>query len=290
MKTIKLLLALTLIILLIFSAGCEILTEFEQETPSSPSFLSGLQVTFLDVGQADAILVQESDYTMLIDAGTNSGSDELVSQLENMNISKIDVLVGTHPHEDHIGGMDAVIQNFEIGDIYMPEVTADTRTFEDVITAIEEKGLEITAPEPGSSFSLGSATCKILAPNSEKYSETNSYSIVIRLFYGETAFLFTGDAETDSEEEILEKMFTLKSNVLKVGHHGSTSSTSEEFLNRVNPEYAVIMVGEGNTYGHPHEETLEALNSAGIKIYRTDLNGTITFVSDGLNLTVNTER
>jgi competence protein ComEC len=288
MKTIKVLLSLTLVIILALLPGCEFLP-VEETSPTPVAPLSSLEVTFLDLGQADAILIRTGNSTMLIDAATNSNADKLVGLLQERGIDRIDVLVGTHPHEDHIGGMDNVIKNFDIGDIYMPEISATTKTFEDVINAIQEKGLEITVPEPGSNFSLGSATCTILAPNSENYSDTNSYSIVIRLVYGNNSFLFTGDAETDSEEEMLAEGYTLRSDVLKVGHHGSTTSTSDEFLQAVSPEYAVIMVEDGNSYGHPHDEILDALNSAGIKIYRTDLNGTITFTSDGSNLAVSTE-
>jgi len=257
-----------------------------QSTPSASIF----QVTFLDVGQADAITIQSGDSTMLIDAGGNSTADSLVKTLQTMGFNKFDVVIGTHPHEDHIGGLDAVINQFEIGTIYMPKVTATTKTFEDVIEAIEDKGLSVTTPVPGTSFNLGQAVCTLLAPNSQSYEDLNNYSIVIRIQYNQNCFLFMGDAETDSEKEILAKDFSVKADVLKVGHHGSSSSTSGSFLSSVNPQFAVIMVGKDNDYGHPHQETLDKLNSAGIGIYRTDLNGTITFTSDGTNLQVSTEK
>jgi competence protein ComEC len=280
MKIVKYFMGLAFAVILIVILGCQFIPF--QPTLTPPAF----QVTFLDVGQADSIAIQCNNSNMLIDAGTNSTSDSLVNILKRMGINRFDVLVGTHPHEDHIGGMDAVIDKFDIGTIYMPDVSATTRTFEDVLQAIENKGLTVTSPVPGSSFNLGSATCTILAPNSQTYEEVNNYSIVIRLVYGNTSFLFTGDAQADSEKEILAKGYTLNSDILKVGHHGSTTSTSSDFLNAVSPRYAIISVGEDNDYGHPHRETLDQLNAAGIAVYRTDLNGTITINSDGSSLTV----
>jgi competence protein ComEC len=175
--------------------------------------------------------------------------------------------------------------------IYMPKVSNNTKTFEDVLLAIQNKGLTVTTPVPGTSFTLGdSVRCTIPAPNSQSYPDLNSYSIVIKMTYNNVSFLFTGDAETDSEIEMLAKGHNLKADVLKVGHHGSTSSTSPQFLTAVSPKYAVIFVGKDNTYGHPHQETLNKLNAAEVKIYRTDLNGAITFTVTGSNITVTTEK
>ena len=257
--------------------------------PDTPAPSTELTVTFLDVGQADCTIIQYGSSSMIIDAGGNSTASSLVTTIENMGITGFDVVIGTHPHEDHIGGLDAVINNFEIGTIYMPDVTHTTRTFEDVLTAIENKGLNVTIPVPGDTFTLDQdVQCTILAPNNSSYPDLNSHSIVLKMVYGDTSFLFTGDAEMDSEREMLDKGFDLDADVLKVGHHGSTSSTSQDFLDAVSPEYVVIFVGEDNIYGHPHQETLDKLNAAGIEIYRTDLHGTIVFTSDGTNLNVTT--
>ena len=260
-------------------------------TPSPSPTQQLLKVSFIDVGQADCTIIQYGTSSMLIDAGGNATATALVSKIKNMGITKFDIVIGTHPHEDHIGGMDAVINNFNIGAIYMPKVSNTTKTFEDVLLAIQKKGLTITTPIPGVTFTLGQdVQCTILAPNSSSYPDLNSFSIVIKMVYGSTSFLFTGDAQSDSEKEMLSKGYDIKADILKVGHHGSTSSTSPAFLKAVSPKYAVIFVGKDNTYGHPHQVTLDKLNAAGIKIYRTDLNGTVTFSVTGSNISISTEK
>jgi competence protein ComEC len=253
------------------------------ETSSHP-----FTVTFLDVGQGDAIVIQNENTVMLIDAGTNKTAVNLINELKSMAISRFDVIIATHPNEDHIGGMDNVINNFEVRQVIMPEESANTQTYQDVLKAINNKALTISVPKAGSSFNLGSAICTVLAPNSQNYEDTNNYSIVLRVVYGSVSFLLTGDAGTDSEKGILGKGYTLKSDVLKVGHHGSADSTSNPFLEAIAPRDAVILVGQDNDYGHPHKETLSKLNTAGIKIYRTDMNGTIVYTSNGTNLAVKT--
>ncbi len=281
--------AFLLTLVLLFSLGCNFITRVDSSSPTSDT-VPGVQVTILDVGQGDSILVQSENSTLLIDAGTNSGAKSLDSTLKSKGVSRVDFLVGTHPHEDHIGGMDTIIKDFSIGTIYMPDVTANTKTFEDVLAAIEAKGLTITAPVPKSSFTVGAATATILGPNSSSYKNLNDYSIVIHLTYGQRSFLFTGDAGTGPEKEMLDRGYDLKSDVLKVAHHGSNSSTSEAFLKAVAPEYGVISVGKDNDYHHPHQVTLDKLQAAGVKVLRTDQNGDITFTSDGNNLIVKTEK
>lgn len=246
-------------------------------------------VKFFDVGQADSILVQSAGVNMLIDAGTNNMGNTVVQNLKDLGITKIDYLVGTHPHEDHIGGMDDVINNFEIGTIYMPKVQTNTKTFEDVLDAISNKGLTITTPEVGYVFEVGNTKCEVMCAGTgttEENSNLNLSSIVIRMVYGEESFLFMGDAEEKNESSRQWPRTT----VLKVGHHGSDTSSSESFLNQVKPEISVISVGINNTYGHPKKTTLDKLNALETSIYRTDQNGTITITCDGTNCVVTTEK
>jgi competence protein ComEC len=244
---------------------------------------AGLRVSFLDVGQADSILVQTpGNKVMLIDAGNNEDGDDVSLYLKKRGITKIDVLVGTHPHEDHIGGMDTVIEDFDIGTVYMPKVLSTTQTFEDVLNALSDKGLVIEAAAAGKEVALDPALdIQMLAPNSDTYDDTNNYSAVLKLKYNNASFLLEGDAEDVSESEMLAGGYDLKADVLKVGHHGSSSSTTQAYLDAVAPKYAVISAGKENSYGHPTQATLNRLTAAKAQVYRTDLLGTITAVSDG---------
>lgn len=244
-----------------------------------------LRVSFIDVGQADCTLIQlPNGENMLIDAGNNENGAEVVKYLKNEGIGRIAYLIGTHPHADHIGGLDDVISAFDIGAFYMPKVQTNTKTFQEVLEAAKRKGLKVKTAKAGMSVAKNEEFgIDILAPNGESYEYLNNYSAVIRLVYGETSFLFTGDAERLSEEEIGAEV---SADVLKVGHHGSKTSTSEAFLQRVSPRYAYISCGEGNSYGHPHRETLRKLQEAGVTVYRADRDGTVVFRSDGKHLEV----
>lgn len=242
-----------------------------------------LNIYFLDVGQADSILIQEENKVMLIDAGNNADGDNLVKYLEKLNIKDIDVLVGTHPHEDHIGGLDNVINYANIGKIYLPDVTTTTKTFEDVLFAIKNKDYTITIPKIGEKFSLNNMNFEILYTGTNE-KDLNESSIVIRLDYFNTSYLFMGDAPKSVEKKIINK--NIQVDVLKVGHHGSSYSTSSNFLDKVNPKYAIISVGKNNKYNHPKEEIIDLLNKKNIMIYRTDLDGTIKLVSDGNNINI----
>ncbi len=239
-----------------------------------------LKIYYLNVGQADSILIQNQNKNMLIDAGNNGDGDNIVKYLKELQINKIDILVGTHPHEDHIGGLDDVIDSFEIGTIYMPKVATTTKTFEDVLDAIESKELKVTTPEIDSEFSLGDLKFKILWTSDDE-DNLNSSSIVLKMTFDELSYIFAGDAEAAEEKEIIKSGYNIEAQVLKLGHHGSSTSSSEEFLDKVSPSIAIIMTGEGNSYGHPHKEVLERLEARNIKVYRTDTDGTILITSDG---------
>ena len=245
-----------------------------------------LLIDYIDVGQADSILIRNQDKVMLIDAGTNEAGETVVNYLENLGITKIDYLIGTHPHEDHIGGLDDVINKFDIGQIYMPKIETTTKTFEDVLEAIENKNLTVTAPNKGDEIVLGQATGEFMTEPILDKDNLNVSSLVFRLEFGNNSFLFMGDAEEENEKTISWP----KTDVLKVGHHGSSTSSSEEFLKQVQPQYAIIMVGEDNSYGLPTQETIDKLNTIGSTIYRTDENGTIQLTSDGNTIEIKTSK
>jgi len=254
-------------------------------TTADTSTNEQLKVSYINVGQADSILVEQGSSSMLIDAGNNGDSETVKNYVENQGITTLDFLVGTHPHEDHIGGMDYIINAFKIGKIYMPKATTTTQTFNDVITAIKNKNMQITTPIVGDSFKLGQATCTILSPNNSTYEDLNNYSVVIKITFKDNTFIFEGDAGAVSEMEMVNKGYDLKSDLLKVGHHGSSSSTTSAFLKAIFPKYSVISVGGDNDYGHPTQETLNKLSNAGVQVYRTDQEGTIVATSDGETVT-----
>ncbi|MDF2540510.1 MAG: hypothetical protein K0S47_228 [Herbinix sp.] len=244
-------------------------------------------VTFLDVGQGDSILIESNGHSMLIDAGEVDMGATVVRYLKKLKIKKLDYLIGTHPHSDHIGGLDDVIQSFSIGKVILPDVDHSTDTYDEVLDAIADKNLKITKPIIGNKYTLGSAEFTIIAPNGTDYSDLNDYSVGILLKNGKNSFLFAGDAEEKSEAEMLKNGIKLTADVLKLGHHGSSYSSSNDFLDAVDPTYAVISAGKENQYGHPHTETLEKMVKRKIKIYRTDKQGTIIFTSDGKKITTN---
>lgn len=260
-------------------------------TPPADSIPSGssFAVHFIDVGQADAALVLCDGKAMLIDGGNAPDSNLIYTYLKKQGITHLDYIIGTHAHEDHIGGIPGALQVATVDTVYCSNTSYSTKAFKNFVSAVQAKGKSITVPTVGTTFNLGSAVCTILAVNTDS-KDLNNTSIVMRIVYGETSFLFTGDAEDVVERALLDKGVALKSDVLKVGHHGSNSSTTYRFLREVMPEYAVICVGTDNDYGHPTENTLSRLRDADVKTFRTDKQGDIICVSDGNTVTFTPSR
>jgi competence protein ComEC len=259
-----------------------------ESTKDSNTAVTGeLKVSFIDVGQADSILLQQGDKFMLIDAGNNGDAKTVKDYLTSQGVKELQYFIGTHKDEDHIGGADGVINSFKVGKVYFPKQEATTQTFKDFVTAVKNKGLSLTVPKVGEQFKLGEAAVTVLAPNSSEYEDSNDYSIVVKVTLGSTSFLLTGDAEALSEKELVASGKDLSATVLKVGHHGSLSSTSQAFLDKVNPKFAVISAGIGNKYGHPAQETMNKLKAKGVKVFRTDEQKTIIATSNGKDVNFN---
>ena len=275
-------LALLFCSLLVFLSSCNI---YEEEIYKEVE--GGLEIHYIDVGQADSSLIICNDETMLIDGGNVSDSRLLVSYIKNLGITKLDYVVCTHAHEDHVGGLSGPLNVFEIGTVYGPKVENDIKTYDDFKKSALKKVEEIKHPEVGEMITLGESEITFLAPVTD-YEDLNDTSIALRLLFGETSFLFTGDATYNAEYDIIDTELILKSDVYKVAHHGSSSSNSYRFLREVMPKYAIISCGEDNSYGHPHKETLSRLNDLESEVYRTDLSGNIVLKSDGKNITVET--
>lgn len=250
----------------------------------------GFAVHFVDVGQGDGAIVVCDGKTLVIDGGTAENGAKMVEYLQNtLHVSKVDFVIGTHPHADHIGGLPDVIRACKVKKLYSPVDEFEAKPFETMKRAADDKKLKITVPQAGQSFSLGRAKVEFLAPLGI-YDNVNDLSLVVRITYGQTAFLFTGDAERPSEYDMTDSGEDLSATVLKVGHHGSNTSTSYVFLRQVMPAYAIISCGKDNAYGHPHEEVLSRLVDEGAAVYRTDECGTIVCRSNGAKVTVRTEK
>lgn len=247
-------------------------------------------IHFVDVGQGDCTLVMFDGMTLLIDAGENGHETEVLNYLREMNIEKLDYLIATHQHSDHIGGIPEVLEEFKADNIIMPRLTKEqtptNSTYKAFLTALQNSDAKIISAKPGSVYQLGDAEFEILGPVTDDCEDINSMSAVTKITYGETTFLVTGDAEKDEELEIIENGANLDCDVLRTGHHGSSTSSSKEFLDAVTPEICVISCGEDNDYGHPHEKAVNRIMKHTEEIYRTDLCGSIVMTSDGENIEI----
>lgn len=277
------------VIALVLAAVYPVQEQLTKETGGTAvSDGSTLEVHYLDIGQGDCTLIRQGDHAMLIDAGNNSKGTKVQAYLENQGIDHLDYVIGTHPDADHIGGLDVIIYKFDCGKVMMPDYSKDTRTYDDVIQAAKSKDYQITHPKAGEEYTLGEAEVTVVCPVKDNYgSNANDYSIGVRVQFGENSFLFTGDAEEHSEEDMVSSGENLKADVYKAAHHGSRTANTEDFLKAVDPQYVVISCGEGNTYGHPHAEVLNRLREMEIQIFRTDDQGTIVAVSDGQTIAFN---
>ncbi|MGN0977474.1 MAG: MBL fold metallo-hydrolase [Faecousia sp.] len=274
-----------LILFSLLLSGCDI--PLAEPTAAAPVSGDGLTVSYIDVGQADCALLECGGEYMLIDGGNKEDGQLVVSYLEQQGVEELAAVVCTHAHEDHVGGLPSVLAVYPTAAVYAPTRTYSSNIFDDFVYYTDQQGLEIAIPEPGDGWTLGEAQVTVLGPV-KSYADTNNTSIVLKVVYGDTSFLFTGDMETQAENDMLDYWgngMDWRSDVLKVGHHGSDTSTGYRFLNAVMPTYGVISVGAGNSYGHPHQEPLSRLKQAGVILLRTDELGHVVAVSDGQEIT-----
>lgn len=248
------------------------------------------KIHFIDVGQADSILVESNGMYMLVDGGDEDDGENLKHYLKAQGVDKLTYVVATHPHADHIGGMDDVINSFKVDNVIMPKVSANTVCFENMAKAVLNSKAKVIEPVVGASYILGDFKFLILGPKKYDAEDMNNNSVVIKLVNKNDSFLLTGDAEVQEENDILDSGIDISANVLKVGHHGSHTSTGEAFLDKVNPQYAVISVGEDNNYGHPAQTTITKLDNKKVRIYRTDKSGTVTALSSGNGISFTEEK
>ncbi len=257
----------------------------KKENPVEVTTDNKLKVYFIDVGQGDSILLTINNHNMLIDSGNYNDRFKLTKYFKSLGINKFDYVIGTHAHEDHIGSMSYIIKKFDIDHYIMPSTKTDYNSYTYTIKALDKKEMGVEEPKIDSIIKLDEVSCKYLYyDNNEE--DLNNNSIIMKCTFFNNSYLFTGDTTSDVEKMIFDK--DLKSDVLKIAHHGSRYSSSAQFLEQVNPKYAIITCEEGNEYGYPHKVTLDKLNSKNIKIFRTDYDGTIISTSDGNNISFNT--
>lgn len=282
-KKYLLMISLTILVLNL-TIGCNLFSNSSNKNNQLKA--DKMIVHYIDVGQGDSILIQVNNKNLLIDSGPKSDKKKLLNYLSTLNLEKLDYVIATHPHEDHIGNMSDVIDDYTILNFYAPKVQSTTKTFEKMIESLKSKNLKINVLKKGTdSINLGENTkVTVFSPSKDSYENLNNYSPVIKIEYRKTSFLFTGDAENDIEKEILASNEDISADVLKVGHHGSSTSTTKEFLNKVHPSIGVISVGQDNTYNHPNNDTIKRLSENKVTTYRTDKDGTVILSSDGYKI------
>lgn len=272
----------------IFMAVCAVMFIPSGESGTLQAASEKLKVHYIDVGQSDCVLISQKNKNMLVDAGDVGDGDTIVEYLKSQGIKKLDYVIATHPHADHIGGMEDVVDHFPIGKIIMSKKSHTTKTYVNLLKKIQAKGMKITEAKPGTAYKLGQASFSLLAPNSYRYgSNINNYSVAFRLLYNKNSFMFVGDCEENAIADIMGNGMPVKSDVLMCGHHGSANSTTLEWVEKVRPSYAVISVGAGNSYGHPADAVLQILSGQKVKCFRTDKKGTIVATSNGKKITFN---
>lgn len=245
-----------------------------------------VNVFYIDVGQGDCELIHSENANILIDAGENLPENpaKIISFAKQLEIKKFDYVIATHPHSDHIGGMADVLREIPTDAVIMPYLSEEniptTRIYEELLDTIEELKIPVLEAKPGASYTVDGLTLHILAPL-EQDENLNNMSVVVKVCYGESSYLFEGDAESGAERAILDNGESVQADILKAGHHGSRTSNTKAYLKAVDPEIAIISCGEGNSYGHPHQQTLDKFRDLGITFYRTDIQGTITIGTDG---------
>ncbi|EKN70933.1 hypothetical protein BABA_03689 [Neobacillus bataviensis LMG 21833] len=262
----------------------------DQAEQTNASATGTMQVYYLDVGQGDSIYIKTSNGDdILIDGGNNDRGDDVVAYLKKYHVDDLEVMIATHPDADHIGGLDTVLQNFDVKSVYMPKVTHTTKTFEDFVIAVKNEGLKLKEAKAGVSLALAGVDAEFVGPVTSYGEDLNSSSAVLKVTNGENRFLFTGDATVKAEQDMIASGANLQADVLKLGHHGANTSTSEAFLTKVQPKYAIVSAGKDNQYGHPTVETLQKMQAQHIQVFRTDEQGTIIATSDGSTITFNTD-